>query len=458
MHRTTVLASRPTIDSSTTSAPASALDGIVEATPPTRDRYIDLIRGLCIAVVVLWHWVFSITHLNDDGRLTMPNPIGDVPLLWLATWVLQVMPVFFVVGGFSNHLGLRAARRDGVSGPRFVRSRLARLTRPVLPLLALWAGWEVLRSVFWPGTPTVTHWGMVVFVPLWFIGAYAAVISLAPLTHRLFDRYGLRSVAALGVGVLVVDWLRLGAGVEAMGIVNSLLVWVFAHQLGYAWGAGHLDRIRRQWLLVGLGLVGLIVLTNIGVYPRSAVAVRGEAMASGVGSNMAPATAVIAALAMFQTGLALRLRAPAQRWLQRREVWKRVVAVNAVAMTVFTWHMTALVAALGVLAVAGFSLGAEPTATWWLARPVFLALPALLLAPLVAVFARVELRRMGPGPSAPVVTADEDADGEHHPGQQACCKNDDQYGNVVGRDMSETLHGTERYRVTGVLEIPRRGA
>src|SRR5438132_11109192 len=80
---------------------SSSIDRLVDATPDTRDRYVDFLRAVSLAVVVMWHWVFSITHWTADGRLTMPNPIGQVRLLWLATWVLQIIPVFFFVCGLA---------------------------------------------------------------------------------------------------------------------------------------------------------------------------------------------------------------------------------------------------------------------------------------------------------------------------------------------------------------------
>jgi hypothetical protein len=75
------------------------LDALVDATPATRDRVVDFLRATSICVVVLWHWSLSITHWDGDYALVMPNPIGYVPGKWAATWVLQVMPVFFFVGG-----------------------------------------------------------------------------------------------------------------------------------------------------------------------------------------------------------------------------------------------------------------------------------------------------------------------------------------------------------------------
>jgi hypothetical protein len=67
--------------------------------------------------------------------------------------------------------------------------------------------------------------------------------------------------------------------------------------------------------------------------------------------------------------------------------------MNAVAMTVFTWHMTALVAAIGLFHLAGHQLQRDATAGWWLQRPLWLALPGAVLAVLVATFRRFELPR-----------------------------------------------------------------
>jgi Acyltransferase family len=120
-------------------SPASLdLDALVDATPTSRDRVVDLMRAVSICVVVAWHWTFSITHWHD-GRLVMPNPIADLPGLWAATWVLQLMPVFFFVGGYANLAGWHAVEQDGTGAAGFVRSRLARLTKPLLPWLACWS-------------------------------------------------------------------------------------------------------------------------------------------------------------------------------------------------------------------------------------------------------------------------------------------------------------------------------
>lgn len=374
-------------------ATAPTVDQLADLTPDTRDRAVDFLRAAAIAVVVLWHWVFSITHWDGAGagrHLTMPNPVGDVRLLWLATWLFQVMPLFFLVGGFSNRASLTAARRRGDPDRTWLRGRLRRLVRPVLAFVAVWAAGDLVARVAVPDYPGLLAWGRVVLVPLWFLGVYAGVVVLAPLTTRLHDRCGPPALTGLGAAIALVDLGRFRFGWEQLGVVNAALVFTFAHQLGYLWRDGRLHRRAAQAMAVA-GLAALVVLTNLGVYPRSMVAVRGEAV-----SNMFPTTACIAALACFQLGVVVLLQPRLEAWLRRsRRAWRATIAANGVAMTVFCWHMTALVAVIGLAGLAGIDLGDEATAGWWLGRPLWVVLPGLVLAGLVAAFRGVEVGRGG---------------------------------------------------------------
>jgi hypothetical protein len=120
------------------------------------------------------------------------------------------------------------------------------------------------------------------------------------------------------------------------------------------------------------------------------VAVRGEAV-----SNMYPTTACIAVLAVLQMGIAMLVRPAAGRWLDRGGVWKAGAAAHGVARTVVTWHETARVAAIGIWRWFGLELLRRPTSLWWAQRPLWLIGPALVLVPLVAIFARFERPRIG---------------------------------------------------------------
>jgi surface polysaccharide O-acyltransferase-like enzyme len=364
---------------SATESPLS-VDDLVDATPAARDRVVDLLRAVSIGVVVLWHWSLSIIHWRD-GALSMPNPVGDVPGLWAATWVLQVMPVFFLVGGYANLAGWQAARRDGAGAVApFLRSRLRRLLGPLIPWLWCW----LVVDLAWraAGGRGVVDWGTVVFVPLWFLGVYAGVVVATPVTARLHARWRWRVPAALVGAALTADALRLGGGWggPAVGLAGSACVWLFCHQLGYFWRDGTMLAAgrRRAGALAAAGLGGLVALTTIGSYPAAMVATR-----SAGTSNMFPTTVCIAALATLQLGAVLWLHRQLDAWLQRRNAWRAVVAANGLAMPVFCWHMTALVAFVWLYERAGFTLAAEPTTTWWLTRPVWVAGPGIVLGALL---------------------------------------------------------------------------
>ena len=208
-----------------------SISALVEATPPERDRVVDLLRALSIGVVVLWHWTFSVTQRTDGGALTMPNPIGDLRLLWLATWLLQVMPVFFLVGGYSNLASWEAARRDGRSARSFLVGRWRRLVRPTAVLVAIWVVLDALLRLVGLTETSVLHWGIVVFVPLWFLGVYAGVVAVVPVTAWLHRRAGSLTVVAMGTAIALVDLGRFRFGLSELGLVNAALVFTFCQNL-----------------------------------------------------------------------------------------------------------------------------------------------------------------------------------------------------------------------------------
>ncbi len=361
-------------------APGLSVSALVDATPPERVRTVDFVRVLAITVVVLWHWVFSETQWHH-GRLVMPNFIGSVPGLWLATWVLQVMPAFFIVGGFSNLASWQSVRRSGGGTLEFWRRRTRRLLRPAAIYIAIWAVLDLLLVTIGGAQANVLHWGMVIFVPLWFLGVYTAVVLLVPLTARLHERYG----PAIPL-VLVAAMLASGRG-----YLTTALVWVFCHQLGCFWRdmiVRGMPRSRERAMglaLLGTGAGALGLLTTFEGYQRSMVATSGAGIA-----NMFPTTVCIAALAVLQLGLLFIVRPALERSLSRRRVWGAVVAANGVAMTVFLWHMTAIAAVITVFDHLGGHLLTTATAAWWAWRPFWLLVPGVALCGLVAVFARVE--------------------------------------------------------------------
>ena len=280
----------------------------------------------------------------------------------------------------------RQAWGSAPSAGVFLRGRLTRLLGPTAVFVGVWAVVETTLLLAVPGYPGVLSYGLVTFVPLWFVAAYVWVVLLVPLTAAAHRRAPLAAVALLGAAVVAADVGRFGAGLEVLGLVNTALVWVFVHQLGYFWHDGALDGPARAGALAAVGLAGLVAVALLAVYPRSMVATVSDEL-----SHMFPTTAGIGALAVFQLGVVLLLMPTLRRFTACRRVWKGVVAANAVIMTVFLWHTTALLIAIGLFEWAGLPLLAEPTATWWALRPLWLVVPGLLLTVLVAAFIRFEI-------------------------------------------------------------------
>lgn len=371
-------------------APLRQLDRLVERTPPERDRVVDAMRALSIVVVLVWHWSLSITHRRDDGVLVNPNPLEQVPAGWLLTWVAQVMPLFFVVGGFANAAAWRSEQQRGGGAATFLRRRFRRLLAPIAAFVVVWVLVDLAAWLLVDTHRTVLDEAAIVFHPLWFIGPYLLVVAAVPITATAHRAQPLATFGVLAVAVVAVDLARFGAGWEVLGWLNLALVWLLVHQLGYLWadrtlvGGAHV----RTLATVVAGLVALVVLTSLPVYPRSLVATGATEI-----SHLNPPTVVVVAAAVLQLGVVLALGPTLARVLRRDGPWRVVVALNAVIMTVFLWHMTALLAAIAVFEAVGGTLGSEATTSWWLGRPLWVLGPAVLLVPLVALFAAFELRR-----------------------------------------------------------------
>ena len=85
-----------------------------DATPEARNRYVDLLRALSIGAVVFGHWLIAAPWM-DGGRLHFDHMLAIQPWTQWLSWLFQVMPVFFMVGGYSNAASWDAAVREGKS-------------------------------------------------------------------------------------------------------------------------------------------------------------------------------------------------------------------------------------------------------------------------------------------------------------------------------------------------------
>lgn len=371
------------------------------ATPDTRDRYADLLRVSSLGVVVGGHWLM-ITLVPGPK---VGNLLAVVPAIQAVTWLLQVMPVFFLVGGFSHATAWASVRRRGGGYADFARSRAARLLRPTAVFAAVWLGAAVVIELAGHDAGLVRTATRTVAQPLWFLGVYLGLVALVPALWRLHVRLGRAAWAvpvALGAGTAVVDAVRFSQGRTGLAYLNVALVWIAVHQAGFFWADGSLWRAGRR-LAAGLaagGLAAVVALTVTGPYPISMVGVPGAPV-----SNMSPPTLALFAHAAWLIGVVLLAGPAARRWLRRPRVWRAVVAANGAAMTAFLWHLTALVLLLTALFALQVHLPAPGTGAWWLSRPLWLAALAAITGGLVAAFGAADRPRRTASTAIPGIAA-----------------------------------------------------
>lgn len=363
-----------------------ALASRIEArTPAHRDRALDGLRALALLAVPTGHWLLGGFRLDGDGALHNASPLSAFGALAPVSWVLQMLGVFFLVGGYASVLSYR--RRKSTPGA-WLRGRMARLGRPVLGVTAVWAVMiPVLHALGVPGD-TLRTGSTLVIQPLWFVGVYAVVTALTPYCIRMARRLGGWAAAPLLGAVAVVDLLRYGPLGDAMpswlSVLNIVPGWLFAYQLGVSWGEGRIGKRGTRLLLVGGGVL-FTTLLLLFHYPASMVGVPGEAR-----TNSHPPSLLVLALAAAQSGAAILLRDRIGRLLRRPLVWAPVVVINLSAMTILCWHQTAMLAAAAPAsfagAVPGLTTGPD-TLGWILARLAWMPVFAGLLV-LIARYAR----------------------------------------------------------------------
>nr|MBO2498766.1 acyltransferase [Acidimicrobiia bacterium] len=374
-----------------------AMRSLAERTPPERNRAVDALRAASILVVVFGHWLMAAIKVVD-GELVTGHLLEMAAWTHPATWLLQVMPIFFVVGGFANGVSWRSYRARGETYGGWLRSRIRRLIIPVLPLLVVWTlgGWIGLRlGLDWRMLQLASQ---VALVPTWFLAAYVVTVTLAPAALWLWERTGWWSIVAGVALAALADVGSLGFDLVPVGFLNYVFVWGSVHQLGYAWLDGRLGGVGKRLLLAAIGLAATILLVTAGPYPVAMVGLDTAEV-----SNSYPPRVTLAFLGLFQAGLVLAFEQPLRRWLDRPRAWLGVVAINAQIMTLYLWHLTAMVIVIGLsLLTGGLGLGVEPlSAAWWLSRPVWFLVVGLVTMALVALMGRFERPAPDPRPAPP---------------------------------------------------------
>ena len=354
-------------------------------TPASRNRAADFYRTIAICFVVLGHWMLVSPYV-PAGEIELRNILAEQPWTQFLTWLFQVMPVFFFVGGYSNAASWSSARTDAAKRHAWATGRLRRLLLPVIPLIVLWSIAAAIAYQMGVDAELAKNASQAALIPVWFLAVYILVTLTVPVSYAIWERFGLWSVAALAALAILVDVIGVGYGQSWLRWANYAPVWLAVHQLGYWWWRG--DQNGRAILfLLALGIAWLWVLIGLAGYPISMVAVPGEEF-----SNTRPPTTAMLAIGAIQIALLLLLTPRVNAWLQRETPWAIIIMVAQSIMTIYLWHLTVVIVVTGLsLALGGFGLTTEPgTAAWWALRPLFVLVLIVLMLPFLAIFGRYE--------------------------------------------------------------------
>jgi peptidoglycan/LPS O-acetylase OafA/YrhL len=377
--------------------------------PAGRDLTLDLTRVACVILVVFVHILFTGVGRRADGSLVIERTVEGQSWFDAASWILNIMPLFFVVGGFAARAGWRSAQARGEDAVGFVRLRLARLARPAIPVFVFFTTALGVARLLGIDPGLVDTVAIGVGSPLWFLAAYLLVQALAPWMIGMHARFGIRVPAMLLLGALATDALRFvvaagmlgvphvpatgyGIGSELFGIPNVAFVWLFAQQVGFFLFDGWFARRRAGSLLglIAIGYLAIWALVSLGGYSWNML------------SNQWPPTVPLAILAVVQAAALTLLHRPLSALMRRRPAQGAVLLIGSRLMTVYLWHLPMIMVLIGVELLLPMPMPSPGSPLWWWTRVPFLLIVLAAVWVLSLWLVRYERApRMGPSPTAP---------------------------------------------------------
>ncbi len=371
-------------------------------TPADRNRYIDFLRAASILFVVFGHWLMA-SAVYDPATQEV-NPISTLEVLpwtqWL-TWIFQVMPIFFFVGGYSNALSLERAKQKNQHFSDWFSGRLYRLLKPLLLLLITWAGISFGLNLFGVEPEKIASISQLALVPTWFLSIYALICMLAPISYAFWQRFGWASFFIYVALAILTDVVFFQTGIEELGIINYFWVWLAVHHLGYAW---YNQRVAKPGVMIILGIAGYAALWALIFLGPYSLAMAGSP--EDEVSNSLPPKITLIALGLGQFGFVVALEKPMKKLLQNVRLWASTVLISSMIMSVYLWHMTLLLIVIAICwFFGGIGLNEHPsTLEWWLHRPLWLGGLFILLLPIAQILSPLEKAGKPDGKTTPSVS------------------------------------------------------
>lgn len=305
-------------------------------TKKSRDRYLDTLRAIAIVRVVTFHafgfawfpWMPAMGVMFALGGTLMVRSVEKSPRQAVVSRFRRLLPVLWVFGAIWIplmiwHDGAPSRWDTGESGHH-----------PV---------WEVIFWILPLGDPTGSEWGTTGWGTLWYLKSYLWYVALSPLLLKAFRKapwlvmtvpFGLLYVSLYGL-VPLPGWIGSTFG--------SLMVYLTCWLIGFAHADGIIKRLPLPALFAIGGIVALAGIAWLLGPAREQNVADGHGVWFLEGSSMASA--------LYASGVVLilmRFSSP-MKWLNKRPTISRIITVlNSRAVTIYLWHNTALVIAMGV--------------------------------------------------------------------------------------------------------------
>jgi len=307
---------------------------------------------------------------------------------WPFTWLLQLVPLFFLAGGHSNLLAWRAMRDTGGGYLTFLAGRIGWLIRPVLAFVIAWLVVPLSLEMLQAPESAVTAFSRLIVQPLWLLGLYVLAVAATPVMHRLHKAFPLVTPAVLLAGVVGLSFAGGSIAAHAGGVLVALLF----GQLAFHYADGTLWRVPRWALLTtaAVAFAGLVLLTTFGAQPRLQLA-----EPTGYAA-FAPSLAGVLLIGVVQTALVALPRERGLRALATSAPARIVAVVRAAPMTVYLVYLCAMLLVEGLV-------GLARSAGWlgWLAQPRTIFAVGLIALPTLLAFLWFERRTPAPPPHEP---------------------------------------------------------
>jgi hypothetical protein len=363
--------------------PETLPDPDLSPTEQAQANYLGVLRLLSITGIVLAESIMALAFWGSD----------EPGWVWPLTWLLQLVPLFFLAGGHANLLAWRASQAVGDGYGHYLAGRVGWLLRPVLAFVAAWLIVPLSLELLQAPEEAIAAFGRVVLQPLWLLGLYLLVVAATPAMHRLHRAFPLLTpLALLAVAVVIGLAGRGSVAAHLGGIVVALLF----QQLAFHYGDGALWRIPRGTLLLtaGAGLAGLIALTTAGGHSKLLIAEPTEY------ASFAPSLLGMLLIGLVQVCLVALPRERAAGAVAASTPGRAVAVVRDAPMTVYLFYLCAMLLIAGLIGAAR-TAGLPTSGLEWLTQPRRLLALGLIGIPTLLAFLLFE--RKSPVLAEPVV-------------------------------------------------------